>query len=112
MMLPALEPARSLRGFAVVLVCGLAFCLAGCDDPGGDPRAQIGPNPVLPEPTQYLMPPMRVAKVVPWKKDETPTVPQGLKRPWPPGWSIPVRSTCCLMATFWWWSRSHPAPNR
>ena len=79
MLLPALDLARSLRGFAVVLVCGSALCLAGCDDPGGDPRAQIGPNPVLPEPTQYLMPPMHVAKVVPWKKDETPTVPRGLK---------------------------------
>jgi glucose/arabinose dehydrogenase len=79
MMLPILKRAWCLRGFAIALLCGSALCLAGCNDPGGDPRTQIGPNPVLPEPTQYLMPPMHVAKIVAWKKSETPTVPQGLK---------------------------------
>jgi glucose/arabinose dehydrogenase len=46
---------------------------------GFDPMSQIGPNPVLPEPQQYLFPPMHLAKVVGWKQGETPTVPQGLK---------------------------------
>ena len=41
--------------------------------------AQIGANPDLPEPQQYLFPPMHVASVVGWKKGETPTVAQGLK---------------------------------
>ena len=40
---------------------------------------QIGANPVLPPLQQYLMPPMRIAKVVGWGKDETPAVAQGLQ---------------------------------
>src|SRR5947208_15707664 len=62
---------------AFVAIAGLG--LAGCDDHAGDPKMQIGANPVLPALQQYLMPPMRVAKVVGWGKDETPTVPQGLQ---------------------------------
>ena len=61
--------------FSVVACLGLA----GCDDHAGDPKRQIGANPVLPELQQYLMPPMRVAKVVGWKSDETPAVAQGLQ---------------------------------
>jgi glucose/arabinose dehydrogenase len=44
-----------------------------------DKSTQVGPNPVLPEPQQYLLPPMKLAKPVPWKEGETPSVPQGLK---------------------------------
>ncbi len=44
-----------------------------------DPMTQVGPNPVLPEPQQYLFPPMHLAKVVGWKEGETPTVAPGLK---------------------------------
>src|SRR6201998_4358793 len=62
-----------------MLLAGVACLgLAGCDDHAGDPRAQIGANPVLPALQQYLMPPMAVAKVVGWKKD-TPAVAQGLQ---------------------------------
>jgi glucose/arabinose dehydrogenase len=68
--------ARFLRS---ILVCGSLLCLAGCNDGGGDPKAQIGANPPLPELQQYLLPPMHIAKVVGWKKGETPTVAQGLK---------------------------------
>src|ERR1700731_1704364 len=73
------ERAKRMSRLAVlcVAICGLG--LAGCDDQGGDPTAQIGPNPKLPEPQQYLVPPIRVAKPAPWGKDETPTVSQGLK---------------------------------
>src|SRR3981189_2721646 len=60
----------------VVAVAGLG--LAGCDDHAGDPKMQIGANPVLPALQQYLMPPMRVAKVIGWGK-ETPAVPEGLQ---------------------------------
>src|SRR5437899_8022595 len=59
-----------------VAVAGLA--LAGCDDHAGDPKVQIGANPVLPPLQQYLMPPMRIAKAVGWG-NETPTVPEGLQ---------------------------------
>jgi glucose/arabinose dehydrogenase len=53
--------------------------LTACNGPAPiDPHRQIGPNPYLPEPHQYLAPPMRVAKVVPWG-DATPTVPANLK---------------------------------
>ena len=44
-----------------------------------DPATQVGPNPVLPEPQQYLFPPMRLAKVVGWKQGEVPSVAPGLK---------------------------------
>lgn len=44
-----------------------------------DIKSQIGPNPVLPEPHQYLVPPMKLAKVVGWKNGETPTAPAGMK---------------------------------
>ena len=62
----------ALGGVAVI---GLT---AASPDPF-DVRTQIGPNPVLPEPQQYLFPPMHLAKVVGWKAGETPDVPQGLK---------------------------------
>ena len=44
-----------------------------------DVKTQIGPNPVLPEPHQYLLPPMHLATVNPWKAGETPKVPSDLK---------------------------------
>jgi glucose/arabinose dehydrogenase len=44
-----------------------------------DVMSQVGPNPVLPAPQQYLFPPMHLAKVVGWKQGETPTVAPGLK---------------------------------
>jgi glucose/arabinose dehydrogenase len=80
-MMHALKKARSAKlprlAALVVAVAGLG--LAGCDDHAGDPKMQIGANPVLPRLQQYLMPPMRIAKVVGWEKDEAPTVPQGLQ---------------------------------
>ena len=53
--------------------------LAACAQKGDDPMKQYGPNPVLPEPKQYLFPPMSVPKEIGWKAGETPTVPSGLK---------------------------------
>jgi glucose/arabinose dehydrogenase len=53
--------------------------LAGCNDGSGDPKAQIGANPTLPDLRQFLFPPMHIAHVVGWKKGETPSVPKGLK---------------------------------
>ncbi|HEX3651376.1 MAG TPA: sorbosone dehydrogenase family protein [Rhizomicrobium sp.] len=53
--------------------------LAACDGKGGDPARQYGPNPYLPEPHQYLVPPMSVPEAVGWKPGETPTVAAGLK---------------------------------
>ena len=63
----------ALAGVAVAALTGAA----APDD--FDTKTQIGPNPVLPEPQQYLIPPMHLAKVVGWKDGEMPTVPDGLK---------------------------------
>lgn len=53
--------------------------LAACGRQGGDLSRQFGPNPYLPEPRQYLLPPMSVPKAVGWKAGETPDVPAGLQ---------------------------------
>jgi glucose/arabinose dehydrogenase len=63
----------------LLLIVGSALCLAGCDDGSGDPNAEIGASPKLPELQQYLLPPMHIAKVVGWKQGDTPSVPKGLK---------------------------------
>jgi glucose/arabinose dehydrogenase len=63
----------------LVLTFSATLALAGCNDGSGDPAAEIGPNPTLPAPQQYLLPPMHIARVVGWKGNETPTVAQGLK---------------------------------
>ena len=80
-MMRALEIAhsRKLPRLAVLLAAVSLLGLTGCDDNGGDPMRQVGANPPLPEPQQYLMPPIRIAKAVGWGKDETPTVTQGLQ---------------------------------
>ncbi|MGO4441610.1 sorbosone dehydrogenase family protein, partial [Rhizobium sp. RAF56] len=49
----------------------------GTSDP--NPKDVIGPNPKLPPQSQYLLPPMHLAKVVGWEDKETPVVPAGLK---------------------------------
>src|SRR3954470_15198936 len=61
------------------LLSASLLCLAGCNDGSSDPKAQIGANPALPEIQQYWLPPMHIARIVGWKKDETPTVAQGLQ---------------------------------
>ncbi|CDZ32653.1 L-sorbosone dehydrogenase [Neorhizobium galegae bv. officinalis] len=44
-----------------------------------DLSQQIGPNPVLPDPSPSLIPDLKVAEVVGWKDGETPAVADGLK---------------------------------
>ena len=63
-----------------LLIGSSLLCLAGCNDGSGDPKAQLGSNPVLPDQQQYWLPPMHIARVVGWKKDETPTAAQGCIR--------------------------------
>ncbi|HEY1961789.1 MAG TPA: hypothetical protein VGG69_05190, partial [Rhizomicrobium sp.] len=53
--------------------------LSACGQKAGDPARQYGPNPYLPEPHQYLIPPMTVPTAVGWKPGETPTGANGLK---------------------------------
>jgi glucose/arabinose dehydrogenase len=62
-----------------LMLAGTAILtLAGAAPDDFDVRTQIGPTPVLPEPRQYLLPPMHLAPVVGWKSGETPTVTSGL----------------------------------
>ena len=57
-MMHPLNPVRSKLPRLAILLAGVACLgLAGCDDHAGDPKAQIGANPVLPALQQYLMPP-------------------------------------------------------
>jgi len=65
---------------ATIIVCTAAGALSACgDDFSFDIATQIGPSPNLPEPQQYLLPPMHIASVVGWKEGESPTVAAGLK---------------------------------
>ena len=71
---------RAARNARHALLAAAMLAVAACDnDQSMDPNAQVGADPPLPEPKQYLFPPMHVAKVVGWKQGETPTVAQGLK---------------------------------
>ncbi len=53
------------------------FSLAACGPDPIDPRRQIGAHPYLPDIHQYLLPPMKLAKVIGWN-GKTPTVAPGL----------------------------------
>ena len=62
-----------------VIAVGL-LGLAGCqDDLSFDIASQIGPDPKLPPPRQYLFPPMKIAQPVGWSSGQVPTVAKGLK---------------------------------
>ncbi|WP_044558658.1 sorbosone dehydrogenase family protein [Azospirillum sp. B4] len=77
-----MSPRRNLpRLLGLALAGAAALALSACDDGSkdSDPNTQVGANPTLPAQKQYLMPPMKVAKVVGWKDGETPAVAQGLK---------------------------------
>ena len=63
----------------LALLCASSAALTARGEDTFDPMSQVGPNPVLPEPQQYLFPPMHLAEVVGWKQGETPTVAPGLK---------------------------------
>ena len=71
------QGARISRIAAALLLTVSGLALASCGN-GGDPRKQIGANPVLPAVQQYLIPPIRIARPLPWGND-TPKVPQGLQ---------------------------------
>ena len=66
---------RSLAALPALLTLA---ALAACAPKGGDPARQYGANPYLPDPQQYLLPPMSVPKEIGWKPGETPTAAAGL----------------------------------
>jgi hypothetical protein len=69
---------RATRAAGAIAIAIAALSLASCDDTGGDPRKQIGANPVLPALQQYLLPPIQIARPEPWGQDK-PKVAQGLQ---------------------------------
>jgi glucose/arabinose dehydrogenase len=73
------RPTFTLRHAALASTAVLVLALAGCSDDNGnfDVTSQIGPDPVLPEPSQSLLPDLKVAEVIGWGADETPDVLDG-----------------------------------
>ena len=64
------------------LLCATALAaLAGCGSKQAniDPMQQVGPNPLLPEPSEELVAAVGVPKTVGWKQGETPIVPSVFK---------------------------------
>ena len=68
-----------IRLLSLLLPALAATCLAACNDPKFDDSSQIGPDPVLPRPKQYLLPPINVAPGSGWSKGQTPAVAPGLE---------------------------------
>ena len=60
------------------LLAASTLALAAWSDPAHSPDAQYGSDPNLPEPQQYLLPPMKVMSARTWAPGETPVVPAGL----------------------------------
>ena len=56
----------------------LAATLSACSDPQFDENSQVGPNPALPEPQQFLLPPINVSNGVGWKPNQGPQIAPGL----------------------------------
>ncbi|MFN3833632.1 MAG: PQQ-dependent sugar dehydrogenase [Allorhizobium sp.] len=71
--------ATTSRRAALASTAVLVLALAGCSDDGDtfDISTQMGPDPVLPEPSQDLLPDLKVAEVVGWGDNETPDVIDG-----------------------------------
>ncbi len=63
---------------ALLLAASLIAAVSACSDPKFDENSQIGPNPALPDPKQFLLPPINVSNGVGWKSGETPCVAAGL----------------------------------
>ena len=67
------------RAAIAAILCAAAWGLAACSEAPGDPAAQVGPNPPLPEPHEGLLPSTHVPTIIGWKEGEKPTVAPGLK---------------------------------
>jgi glucose/arabinose dehydrogenase len=67
------------RAVRLVFAGAALLCLGAAGAEDFDIKTQIGSNPVLPEPQQYLVPPMKLAPGIGWKTGETPKVPADLR---------------------------------
>ena len=63
----------------LALSTAVVTLLAACGPKPMEPSRQVGPNPILPAQHQYLLPPMKLAKVVGWQDGAKPTVASGLQ---------------------------------
>ena len=61
----------------LLVAVSAALLAAACSKPQFAAQEQYGANPRLPDPQQYLFPPMGIAAPVGFKANETPTVPAG-----------------------------------
>ena len=62
---------------SLFIAAAMALALAACSKPHFSADKQYGANAPLPNPVQYLFPPMGIAKPIGWKNGEMPTVPAG-----------------------------------
>jgi hypothetical protein len=69
---------RAAPRLALICMATATLGLTGCNEDSFDIKTQIGANPVLPDPHQYLLPPMKIAKTTSWGR-ETPTVKSALR---------------------------------
>ncbi|HVY35649.1 MAG TPA: sorbosone dehydrogenase family protein [Caulobacteraceae bacterium] len=67
-----------MSALRLTVCAAAALTLAACGPNPIDPKRQIGPNPYLPDIHQYLLPPMKVAKIVGWGQAK-PNVAPGLQ---------------------------------
>jgi glucose/arabinose dehydrogenase len=74
-----MKPAIKSLPHRVAFAGAALLALTGAGAENFDIRTQIGPNPVLPPPHEYLVPPMHLAPVIGWKAGETPKVADGLR---------------------------------
>ena len=63
----------------VLLTAAAVAALTACSDPKFDEASQTGPNPALPEPKQFLLPPVNVAPGEGWPSGKSPVVAPGLQ---------------------------------
>ena len=67
------------RAAACALVMVMVMVLAGCEKATYEPEQQSGANPPLPEPQNFLVPPMKVPEGTGWAEGEKPSVVDGLE---------------------------------
>lgn len=69
---------KIIRRSALALAC--LMVLAGCGEQASlTPKQQAGGDPTLPEPQNFLFPPMKVPNRVGWQQGQTPQVADGLQ---------------------------------